>query len=58
MLRDEGKAYATRLRDAGVPIMYVEYPGMVHGFTGMAVTIPMGRSAIDDMGAALRKALA
>jgi acetyl esterase len=56
-LRDEGKAYATRLREAGVPTTYVEYPGMVHGFTGMAVVIPMGRSAIDDMGAALRRAL-
>lgn len=58
VLRDEGKAYATRLREAGVPTTYVEYPGMVHGFTGMAVMIPMGRTAIDDMGAALRRALA
>lgn len=57
-LRDEGKAYATRLRQAGVPTTYVEYPGMVHGFTGMAMSIPMGRTAIDDMSAALRKALA
>lgn len=57
-LRDEGKAYATRLRAAGVPTTYVEYPGMVHGFTGMAMLIPMGRTAIDDMSAALRKALA
>lgn len=57
-LRDEGRAYATRLREAGVPTAYVEYAGMVHGFTGMAVTIPMARTAIDDMGAALRKALA
>ena len=56
-LRDEGRAYATRLLKAGVPTTYVEYPRMVHGFTGMAVTIPMGRTAIDDMGAALRRAL-
>jgi acetyl esterase len=58
VLRDEGKAYATRLREAGVATTYVEYPGMVHGFTGLAVKIPMGRTAIDDMGAALRRALA
>jgi len=57
VLRDEGKAYATRLLAAGVPTTYVEYPQMVHGFTGMAVTVPMGRTAIDDMGAALRRAL-
>jgi acetyl esterase len=57
-LRDEGKAYATRLEQAGVATTYVEYAGMVHGFTGMATLIPMGRAAIDDMGAALRRALA
>jgi len=57
-LRDEGKAYAMRLQRAGVAATYVEYPGMVHGFTGMAMSIPMGRTAIDDMGAALRTALA
>ena len=57
-LRDEGKAYATRLQKAGVAATNVEYPGMVHGFTGMAMSIPMGRTAIDDMGAALRTALA
>jgi acetyl esterase len=57
-LKDEGKAYATRLREAGVPTTYVEYPGMVHGFTGMATVVPMGRTGIDDMSAALRKALA
>jgi acetyl esterase len=57
-LRDEGKAYATRLLEAGVATTYVEYPGMVHGFTAMATMIPLGRTAIDDMGAALRRALA
>ena len=57
-LRDEGKAYATRLREAGVPTTYVEYPSMVHGFTGMAMLVPAGRTAIDDMSAALREALA
>lgn len=57
-LRDEGKAYAARLRQAGVPTTYVEYPSMVHGFTGMAMLVPVGRTAIDDMSAALREALA
>ncbi len=56
-LHDEGKAYAARLLQAGVPTTYVEYPGMVHGFTSMAMLIPTGRTAIDDMGAALRRAL-
>jgi acetyl esterase len=58
VLRDEGEEYARRLRDAGVPTKYVEYPGMVHGFTGMAMSVPLARKAIDEMGAALRDALA
>lgn len=56
-LRDEGEAYAKRLQGAGVAATYVEYPGMVHGFTSMAMTVPMGRAAINEMAAALRDAL-
>jgi len=31
-LRDEGQAYADRLREAGIEVVYACYPGMVHGF--------------------------
>ncbi len=34
-LRDEGQAYAERLRAAGTRVMQREFPGLVHGFVGM-----------------------
>jgi acetyl esterase len=36
-LRDEGKVYADRLADAGVPVRYRCYDDLVHGFFGMGV---------------------
>jgi acetyl esterase/lipase len=34
-LRDEGRAYADRLRDAGVPTRWTEYVGVPHGFVSL-----------------------
>jgi acetyl esterase/lipase len=55
-LRDEGRAYADRLRNAGTPVVYHEYPGMVHGFATMAGVLDQGKQAVQEAAAALREA--
>ena len=57
-LRDEGEAYAHKLRDAGVRTVLRRYPGYVHGFTHTVVKGPGSREAIAEMGGMLRSALA
>jgi acetyl esterase len=56
-LRDEGEAYAERLRAAGVAARTSRYEGMFHGFFGMAAQIDAARKAVAEAAAALRSAL-
>ena len=55
-LRDQGEAYARRLREAGVPVTLKRYEGMIHPFFSLAGIIDGGRTAIADAAAALRAA--
>ncbi len=57
-LRDEGEAYAERMRAAGVSVTAKRYPGMIHGFFTMANLLDQGKTAIAESAQALRKAFA
>ena len=55
-LRDEGEAYAARLREAGVPVVSTRYHGVIHGFFGMATALDQAKKAIEEAAAGLRSA--
>ena len=56
-LRDEGEAYARRLREAGVSVDAVCFGGMIHGFVPMGRLIDSGNRAVSHIAASLREAL-
>ena len=55
-LLDEGRAYAERLKAAGVRVEYREYPDMVHGFILFGGVLDTAKAAVADCCAALRGA--
>jgi acetyl esterase len=54
-LRDEGEAYAERLRASGVPVESTRYDGMVHGFVAMAGILDGGARGLTQVAEYLRR---
>jgi len=59
VLRDEGEAYANKLRAAGVPVTAARYQGVIHDFVMLDALsgTNAARAAVAQAGAALRSAL-
>lgn len=57
-LRDEGEAFAGKLRAADVAVDLVRHPGMFHGFISVSGGLGHARPPVLALAAALRRALA
>ena len=57
VLRDEGRAYAERLLEAGVAVEYRNYDRLIHGYFSMGGVVREASRAFDDAVAALRGGL-
>jgi acetyl esterase len=56
-LLDEGKAYADKLKSAGVPVEYRCFEGTIHAFVSFSGAIPKGSEAMALVASRLRQAL-
>ena len=45
LLRDEAEHYATRLREAGIPVRLWRFTGQIHGFLSLGAALPEVREA-------------
>ena len=57
-LRDEGEAYAIRMREEGTKVAIRRHPGLIHGFANQAAVSRSSRGAMLELAGALRMGLA
>jgi acetyl esterase len=57
-LADEGRLYADKLRQAGVPVAVRVWPGVIHDFINMGRFLPEAAQAHAELADALKKAFA
>jgi len=56
-LVDQGEAYARRLRDAGVPMVYRCYDALTHGFTAFTGVAPAAEVACREIAGLVRETI-
>ena len=56
-LRDEGEAYAERMREAGVEVTLRRHPGLIHGFANMTAISNAANGAMKELAGAVRVGL-
>jgi acetyl esterase len=56
-VRDQGRRFVQRLREADVAVQHTDYPGMIHGWVNFKGQIDDGELSLDEVAAALRDAL-
>ncbi len=55
ILRDEGETYAKKLKEAGIPVNFIRYETMAHGFVSANRLVSEAEKAINDIVAELKK---
>jgi len=58
LLTDEAEAYVKRLEQAGIPVTYRCYEGMIHPFLSLIGVLDRVRDALAEIAAQLRSAFA
>ena len=58
VLREDGARYADKLQSAGVPVTYIDYDGMIHGFFNYGKFIDAGISSRIEIAELITEALA
>lgn len=53
-LRDSGRNYAAHLIQQGTEVVYLEFPGIIHGFTTLRKAIPSGQRDLERFLAAVK----
>ena len=55
ILRDEGRDYASKLKEAGNNVQHIEYDNAVHGFMSWPLDIKITKKAIEDLSKSIKE---